>query len=553
MSKITFKQDSIGHFIGDNFLRVPIYQRSFAWERENVQELFDDIKNSYPNEYFIGTIVVNKKEDNDYLEIVDGQQRLATISIFYIAVRDFFREIGEDKKADPIERDYILKQSYREEDTKPRLKLNNIDNNFYFERLIKKQTTYSPTKTSHQRLEEIYNFLKEYITNKYKDNIDELMDLLDFIKDKLLIIVVTVSDDVNAFTVFETLNDRGLILSQTDLIKNYLFDKGGDKIEEAQNSWLKFTGAIEASINEQEILTYIRYYWSSKYGLTREKELYSNIKSKIREKNQVITFLKNLEENSAFYIALTNPTHQIWNELPKECSEYISELLELRLYQNRPLLLAILAKWKKIPDEIKKVIKIILSWSVRNLITGSTGAGTLEQEFSRRAKLINDGSITSAKQLKESIQNLIPTDKEFEDAFKIATISKSYIARYYLRKLEISYRTTKEISPLQNPEKVTLEHILPENPNNLTSDWADFDENKYRSYYKRIGNLTLLDKDINSEIKNGKFDLKKEFYNSSEIFITKNIARYDKWTSSEIEQRQKEFAESAIRIWDIEI
>jgi len=552
MSNITFKQDSIGHFIEDNFLRVPFYQRSFAWEKENAKELFDDINNSSPNEYFIGTIVVNKKDDNDYLEIVDGQQRLATISIFYIVARDFFREKGENKKADTIEGDYILKQSYREEDTKPRLKLNNIDDIFYFERLIKKQINCLPTKTSHQRLEEIYNFLKGYITNKYKYNIDELIDLLDFIKEKLLIIVVTVSDDVNAFTVFETLNDRGLILSQTDLIKNYLFDKAGDKIEEVQNTWSRFTGTIETSINEQEILTYIRHYWSSKYGLTREKELYSNIKSKIKEKHSTITFLKNLEENSVFYIALTNPSHKLWNDLPG-CSEYISELLELKLYQNRPLLLAILAKWLKIPNEIKKAIRIILSWSVRNLITGSTGAGTLEQEFSKQAKLINDGTITNAKQLKESIQRLIPTDNEFEDAFKIATISKSHIARYYLRKLEISYRPTQEISPLQNPEKVTLEHILPENPNNLTSDWGDFDENKHRSYYKRIGNLTLLDKDINSEIKNGKFDFKKRFYNTSEILITKNIAKYDKWTSSEIEKRQKEFAEKAIQIWNIEI
>ena len=98
MPKIDFKHDGIGHFLSDKFFKIPIYQRSFAWHKENVIELFDDITNSYPNKYFIGTIVVTDK--GDYLEIVDGQQRLVTVSLFFIAVRDFLNEIGETKKAD---------------------------------------------------------------------------------------------------------------------------------------------------------------------------------------------------------------------------------------------------------------------------------------------------------------------------------------------------------------------------------------------------------------------------------------------------------------------
>jgi len=551
MPKIDFEHDGIGHFLSDNFLKVPLYQRSFAWEKENVKELFNDITNSYPNEYFIGTIVVTDKED--YLEIVDGQQRIATISLFFIAVRDFLKEIGEVEKANAIEGEFILKQSYRDEEKKQRLILNDVDNEFYLKALVRSKSV-DTLRASHDRLKNAYNFLKDYIESKYKsEGLDGLLNLVDFVKDKLLVIIVTVSDDVNAFTVFETLNDRGLILSQTDLIKNYLFNKAGNRIGEAKDKWTRFTGAIESGISEEEILNYIRYYWSSKHGLTREKELYKKIKEKIKNKNQAITFLSNLERNSETYLAILNPHHPFWNNFPHECSEYIAELLELRLTQNRPLLIALLEIWKDDPEEVKKSLKLIVSWSVRNLITGTIGSGTLEKEFSKQAKLINDGEINNAKELLSSIENLIPTDEQFQKAFEMASISKAYIARYYLRKLEQAYRTTLELKPIENPEKVNLEHILPENPTDLQKDWSSFDENLYKTYYRRIGNLTLWNKRMNSDIGNGPFEGKKEVYRESELIITKKIAEYNDWTPSEIEERQKELAKKAVEIWDLKI
>ncbi|OAG26684.1 DUF262 domain-containing protein [Thermodesulfatator autotrophicus] len=551
MPKIDFNRDGIGHFLSDKFLKVPLYQRSFAWQKENVKELFDDITNFYPNEYFIGTIVVTDKRD--YLEIVDGQQRLVTISLFFITIRDFLKEIGETKKADAIENEFLVKESYREEERKQRLMLNNIDNDFYSRALIESEKI-EPIRASHERLIEAYRFLRSFIENRYNsEGLNGILDLVDFIKDKLLVIIVTVSDDVNAFTVFETLNDRGLVLSQTDLIKNYLFNKASDRISEAQDKWTRFTGAIESGINEEEILNYMRYYWSSKYGLTREKELYKNIKEKMRNKNHVITFLSNLEKTSEIYLAILNPNHPFWSNFPPECSEYIEELLELRLTQNRPFLIAILEIWKERPEEVKKALKLIVSWSVRNLITGMIGSGTIEREFSKQAKLINEGRISNAKELLNSAIDLIPPDEQFQKAFEIATVSKSYIARYYLRKIEQEYRTTLELAPIKNPEKVNLEHILPESPIDLHTDWPDFDESLHKTYYRRIGNLTLLDKKMNSDIGNGPFEGKKAIYKESELIITKNIADYDVWSPSKIEERQKEFAKKAVEIWNLKI
>ena len=544
---IEFKEDSAGHFISDNFLRVPVYQRSFAWDRTNVQDLFEDIKNSHPEDYFIGTIVVTDK--GDYLEIVDGQQRLAAINLFFAAVRDLMIE-NKINKSKHIETKYLWEEDLRGKDNKQKLALNNMDYDFYFKRIIENKQDIEPTKESHERILEAYDYIKLFVTNKYEnEKLDGIFDLVEFIEKQLKIIIVTVSDDVNAFTIFETLNDRGLVLSQTDLIKNYLFNKSDNRLEEAKVKWAGFTGAVEASENEEEILKYIRYYWSSKHGLVREKELFKDIKNKIRNKNLTITLLSNLERNTELYLALLNPNHSLWKDYSPECSGFISELKELGLMQNRPLLLAILERFSN-KEELRKALRLITSWSVRNLITGITGAGTLEKQFSNQAKIINDGNIKDARELKKSIYNLIPTDEQFKNAFKIATVSKAYIARYYLRKLEESYR--RELTPLTNPEKVNLEHILPEHPTNLKKDWSNFDENTHKTYFRRIGNLTLLDTKMNADERDGSFISKRKSYSKSEIVITQELVKSDTWTSAKIEERQRKFAEKAVKIWGIE-
>lgn len=547
MPKIEFKQETVGHFLADSFLKVPLYQRSFAWEVTNVQDLFDDIKNSYPEDYFIGTIVVTNK--GDYYEIVDGQQRLVTICIFFSAVRDLLKE-NQHGKWEYIESKYLLEESLRETERKPKLILNSNDHEFYLNKILLKNDI-SPSKESHKRMEEAYNKISEFVKAEYNSKkIDGLLDLVEFIHDKLKIVVVIVPDEANAYTIFETLNDRGLALSQTDLIKNYLFNKAGDRLSEAQDKWAKFTGAIESSVSEEEILQYVRYFWSSKYGLVREKELFKEIKSKVIIKNQALTFLNNLESGTEKYLALLNPNHPLWKDYPVDCANSISELIELRLVQPRPLLFAILEIFSN-KDDVSKSFKLIVSWSVRNLITGVIGAGTLEKEFSNQAKLINDGKITNFNQLRNSVLRLIPTDEQFKSAFKIATISKSYIVKYYLRKLEESYRRAKELSPVKDSEKVNLEHILPENPNDLAEAWPDFDEVKHKTYVKRLGNLTLISKKLNENAANGSFKDKVQFFKDSEIAITKNICRYPEWTPQTIEERQNEFASKAVQIWKV--
>lgn len=551
MAQIDFDNDGVGHFISDNYVKVPVFQRPYSWDKENVSEFFNDIHDTYPNEYFIGTIVLTDKDQ--HLEIIDGQQRIATTIIFYSALRTFMKELNDDVAVHQYESDYLFKTDLTTRETILKISLGDEDHNFFKTNIVENNTVKIPvTKDSHKRIDEAYKTAYTFIRDQYVRNGNSkeyLFALADFIKENVQIIIVTVDDDTNAFTVFETLNDRGLTLSQTDLIKNYLFNKSGKgRLTEAQHKWTTFKGAIEASENEAEILEYIRYHWSSKEGLTREKELFKKIKEKIKTTAQVISYLSELENDVQIYLPLLNPNHEKWNEYDPHCRDYIRTLLELSLSRLRPLLISILKRFSK--QDVVKALRLMVSWSVRNLVTGTTPGGTLEIQFSNQAKLITNETLKNYVSLKKSLKELIPTDETFRKAFEIAPVSKAAIARYYLSEIEKSYHTTREQETSKNTENVSLEHILPEKADFATA-WSSFSEEQHKSYLNRIGNLTLLDKKMNSNEKSSSFLNKKKTYATSEIKISKQLAGLRNWDVEEIESRQKEFATKAVKIWDI--
>lgn len=549
MNKIDFEIRGMGKLIKENKFFVPQYQRPFAWKELQVRQLFEDIDNNMSEEeYFLGTIVLSKKE-NDILEIIDGQQRIATIIIFFSASKDFL----ENKNAiEKIQSDYLSEYDIRERDNIPKLKLNIQDNEFFRKFIIDSDKNCSETKESHKRMKEAFVLANKKIQNlldRNNNDINILYDWIDFINEKLKIVVIIVPTDANAFTIFETLNDRGLELAQIDLLKNYLYSKAGRRLKEAQHSWLELITKIE---EENLTLTYIKHYWASINGFIRlkNKELYNEIKKRKRTSTEVITFINNLKNDVDIYKAILNYNAAFWNDYDNKCGEYIETLNYFGLEQYRPLLMSILRKFPK--EEVTKSLKLILSWLVRNLITGSMGGGTLEQTYAKKAKEIANGNIKSTKDLKKSLKGLIPNNEEFKQKFEIASVTKHKLARYYLSAIENYHRGQEnpELLVNTNPDSVNLEHILPENPGD---NWPNFTEDDVRTYVKRIGNLTLMKAKENNDFKSSSFNIKKGKYKESELWITKSLADFDEWTIESIKTRQKNLAEIVLKTWSIEI
>lgn len=236
LERIDIKLEGIGHVVSDNSLSVPRYQRSYAWEDRQVSELFQDIATAIgekEKEYFLGSIVVMNEPPNRP-EVVDGQQRLATTSILLCAIRDYFYKNGDRARADDIENKYLVKRDLRTQERVPRLQLNEADHDFYQKRVLSrpddKAREIAPQKNSHRRLARALFLAEKHIesvvslSNKPGDR---LIDWVEYVELKARVIMVRVPDYANAFTIFETLNDRGLDLAISDLLKELSFPSIG--------------------------------------------------------------------------------------------------------------------------------------------------------------------------------------------------------------------------------------------------------------------------------------------------------------------------------------
>ena len=558
ITQLNIELDGIGHVLSDKRLSVPKYQRPYAWDAQNVEELLRDLADAIrakAGEYFLGSIVVQGTAEK--LEIVDGQQRLATTSILLASIRDYFIGVNDNARADQLEQKYLTGRNLRTQAIEPRLTLNLDDNDFYRRAILSRPGNHErkvkPTKESHTRIldaqKNTADFIKK-LTGTTQGASDLLLDWIDYLEEKAKVICVRVADDSNAFVIFETLNDRGVELSIADLLKNYLFGRSGERFDEAQTNWNQMIGALESVGGDEILLNYIRQAWSAEHGITREKELFNAIKAKVASEQAAIDFSNNLAASARLYSAMLNPKHELWSQYGSSARKHIEALIYLRLEQFRPLLLAVLKSLKI--GEVEKALGYLVACSVRFLIHGGLGGGTLENQYCECARKVLNGTITTAAALAAEFNKVVPTDSEFLSSFAIARTSKNYLARYYLQSLErqAAGELQPELVPNPNADEINLEHILPQNP---SPAWGMIDPESAEIYYNRIGNLVLLKQKINSEIGNAGFNDKKPFYSQSQYNLTKSISQNTTWTSSEIDDRQKALAALAIKAWPISV
>lgn len=168
-------------------------------------------------------------------------------------------------------------------------------------------------------------------------------------------ITVIVRSESDAFLIFETLNARGAELTIGDLLKNYLFGRAADRLETVKAGWLASLAFLDISAENELFITFLRHYWSSKYGSVRERDLYRNIKERVTNATQAVDFASELQQAARLYAALLNSGDEFWLELGTSAKGNVESLLRLELEQNRPLLLAVMQHFSK--DELKKTIK----------------------------------------------------------------------------------------------------------------------------------------------------------------------------------------------------
>ena len=184
------------------------------------------------------------------------------------------------------------------------------------------------------------------------------------------------------------------------------------------------------------------------------------------------------------------------------------------------------------------------------MIASSTRTGSVEEGIAEAAHEIYIQSIATARDLKEKLGHLTPSDGTFSAAFETATVSNRKLARYYLRSMELSAKAEQEPWHIPNDDRseINLEHVLPEKPE---GNWPQFSDDEVRLYYKRIGNLCLLRASDNSAAKSASFAIKRLIYGNSPYELTKQMATVTDWTIAEITDRQKTLAPLAVKTWAI--
>ena len=550
-AQIGFRQIGIGGVLKQYRLRVPPNQRDYSWTDREVVTMLQDFAKAIADgdsSYFLGTIVAIPRSA-DTLEVIDGQQRLATTAIFLAQVRNHLAT-DEPLIANSISTEFLTAVDRQRRVSLTRLQLN-LDDNDYFQSLITSQTTANqPRRSSHVRIRSAFRRAKAQIHNvvgPYDENAhgDILNSWVTFIEHHAQVILLTVPSDINAYKMFETLNDRGLKTSQSDLVKNYLFGQSGARLSEAQQKWTFLRGTLETLDDDDITVTFLRHALISMTGYLREPQVYEVVQRQAKGEQQTISLLNSLEDLATVYVAI--PEHEKWNNYPDTICRAIQALNLLNIRPFRPLMLSVASAFS--PAETAAAFASFVSWGVRLLIASSTRSGSVENPLAEAAKLVSEGRLTTAAALKQQLATVIPADVKFRQGFEFASVSKASLARYYLRSLESMANDDNMpyFIPNDDRQTINLEHVLPRQPDPV---WlSSFTEESARINARRIGNLALMLATDNSTIRSEGFETKRPLYEDSPYVLTQEIASVSEWNEEAISARQKRLADLAVTTW----
>jgi uncharacterized protein with ParB-like and HNH nuclease domain len=540
-------------------IRVPEFQRSYAWTEEEVSQLWDDVVEAIQNqksEYFIGPIVV--KISDNHLELIDGQQRLTTALIIISIIRRIFRFKGDDPRADWFRNKFFGEQDVITLRTSEKFFMNE-ENNEAFRQFVIADSTKDAIKEKQKKLLkknsnylllQSINMLWDLIEKYCNNNSDKLLEIHNYLSEKVKILVLSVQDEADAYVIFETLNDRGRSLDTLDLLKNHLFSKSKNHLPEIKSKWSEVK---ENLLNIDPKNSFLSHFWSSFHGRSSKTGLFRTIRDQIDTASQAVDFANKIANASRIYAALQNPSSSYWDEYNEETRNNLLTLRLLDSQQSLPILMAAAENFDF--NEFQKLTKTLVVMAVRYNLIGEERTGVSSNYYSDIPKKIRSGEYSKSAHIFRHLKPIYPNDTDFKSSFLNKTISDTKRARYLLIEMENMLSGNEKVVN-SDPEKVNLEHIMPKQSNQYWNQEETNIENDLRPFYvNKLGNMALVSKDRNKRVGSKSFEEKKQqlFSLQTEFFLTKSISAYDKWNKKSIDHRQELLAEHAVKTWRIDI
>jgi hypothetical protein len=359
---------------------------------------------------------------------------------------------------------------------------------------------------------------------------------------KFIVITWEVADEKSAYNIFQTLNDRGVQLTQADLLKIYLLNSAEDDWKEAKERW----DEIRETLGTEDINVFLRHYWLSAEGVVKQQDLLEEIQIRITSRKEVFGFLETLKEEAEKYDALLSPTPDYWGKKDDKIVELLKELQIMSKRQTLPLLMAGI---RLHTSEFLKLLEHCIAFTFRYLTIAEAENKVLERLFSDLAIDIRKSKVTKALEIRERLKRENIEDEQFRATFATKEIKTNKVAKYILGKIETKLSGDQETLS----KKLTLEHIMPVKINeewkkHLKKTGMNKDEFVYR-----LGNMTLLLGKVNKDAQNYFFDKKRDVFYSrmTQLRINEQLKKSKNWTALEINNRQNELAEIATKIWKL--
>ncbi len=541
--------------------RVPRFQRDYSWEPDYWEDLWRDIEALLEDKgklHYMGAIVV-QSSDGRIFELIDGQQRFATLSLLALAVIERLKRLIESgvEAVENSERIEILRGAFLGDKDpasltyRSKLRLNRNDDDFFQHRLLQFDFPPNPVRLplSNKRMIDALNYFRSRLEQvQFSEDGPELARFLtDVVGRRLIFIVITVEDELNAYTLFETLNARGVGLSPSDLIKNYLYGQVAASeadLDRLDRKWRDLIGRTRPD----RFPEFLRHYLNCHEKRVRRESLFRITRSRARGAREVFSFVSDLEIYAELFAALPDPNHEYWRE-DSQRRRAIQALSCFGVTQVYPVLFAAYRQFSA--GDFSSTLRMAAVISFRYNVVSQLSTSELEAHYNDAAIDILLGAIRSPRALFEALAPLYVADEKFKSDFSYFSIPavgrRKKLVRYIAFELESDLQG-RRIDP--DADNGTLEHILPENPD---EEWLEgFQPDEVEQEVHRLGNITLLEPALNRECANRTFREKMEIYRKSTYQLTRDISMADEWTPQEISGRQRRLAERAAAIWRLD-
>ena len=544
-------------------LTIPDFQRRFAWDRGDIEDLWEDITLAFvgeSDEYFLGPLVLEGDRPRHKRPIIDGQQRLATITMILAAIRNRLAELHSNgvewaiKSAMKLH-ELIVRTNMKGDVVSHVLTLGRQDTQSFLRYVqtmpgdLQHLSTDKPINVGskgrpprnliREGMTWVERGLNEYVGAIANDEAvaDKLVRLAEYVRYKVSLIAIEVSDDSDAYAVFESLNARGADLSTTDLVKNHLLSISEEhrRIDLAAD-WEVLMGILEG----QSASHFLRAHWLSTRDHLPERQLYAKIKKEIRHISPQ-SFVAELTESANIYMGLVAPPDS------DPLAQTLRDLVAMSSRQGIPFLMAARAVFGENHKEFARALGIVEALLARNIIVGGQNPNQLAGRFSAWAQAVRRKTKT-LEDVSEEAKGMLMLDDDFKRAFEELEGIRSPQARYLLRKIEFHTNSETRLAS----SGVELEHILPQRPPPSWVKSVGLPKEEVEALALHLGNITLLGERLNRKAATRPFSDKRDcFYTKSKITMTSELCKYDTWGTTEIESRQSNLATRAVEIWQL--